>query len=351
MSKVLIIGSNYFNYITSVSNAFKALGWETQTETYELPVHPFKGKLKWKHKLSFDKTSIVNQNRIDYSQYIFKRFESYKPDLVFILNGGILTTQVLSNMKSKCKVVIWMYDTIQRYPQCINHIDCVDYFFCFEQSDLEYYDKLGKNALFLPQACDTDIYHPIDNVDKDIDILFVGTLYKYQKRIDLLKSVIAAFPNKQIKVYGIYKPWYKGLIKCLLRERRDIFMNHNISTKEANLLYNRAKVVLNIHHESQVDGANPKVFEISGSGAYQICDANSYIRSLFPNDEIGLYQNEKELLNQIEFALDPSHSDVCRKKAQAARQIVVNQHTFVNRMTTVLEKIGYSFPGNKNHKA
>lgn len=349
MSKVLIIGSNYYDFITSVSSAFTSLGWETVTETYELPVHPFKGILKWKHKLSIHKQALIEQNRIDYSHYLFNQFNTHKPDLVFIMNGGILTDQVLINMKSQCKVVIWMYDTIKRYPQCINHIDCVDKFFCFEQSDLEYYNKIGKNAFFLPQACDTDIYHPIICNQKDIDILFVGTLYKYQKRIDLLKAVIAAFPDKRIMIYGIYKPWYKGLLKCLFRERRDIFMNHNVSTKEANILYNKAKVVINIHHETQLFGANPKVFEICGSGAYQICDANPYISSLFPNNEVGLYRNKEELLHQIAFALEPSHANICQKKALEAREIIVNRHTYLNRIATVLEKTGFTVSQTTNH--
>jgi spore maturation protein CgeB len=38
---------------------------------------------------------------------------------------------------------------------------------------------------------------------------------------------------------------------------------------------------LNIHHEQSQNGANPKVFEICGSGSYQICDANPYIESFF----------------------------------------------------------------------
>ena len=118
-------------------------------------------------------------------------------------------------------------------------------------------------------------------------------------------------------------------------------MNHNVSTEEANALYNRAKIVLNIHHETQSNGANPKVLEISGSGAYQICDSNPYILSIFPNKEIGLYQSKEELFQQIEFALNPANAIICQKKANAARQIVANHHTFINRITTVLEKTGY----------
>jgi len=168
---------------------------------------------------------------------------------------------------------------------------------------------------------------------KDIDILFVGNLYGYKKRIQYLREVVKVFPENKILIYGNYKPYYKNLLKWLFRERRDIYMNKNAPCREVNLLYNRARVVLNIHHEQSQNGANPKVFEICGSGAYQVCDKNPYISSLFPNNEVGLYSNQEEFIDCIADALKNDKINL----AKAAHDLVCSEHTYLHRIGEALK--------------
>lgn len=94
-------------------------------------------------------------------------------------------------------------------------------------------------------------------------------------------------------------------------------------------------MVLNIHHEQQVYGANPKVYEISGAGAYQICDINPYLEKIYPNNEISFYKDEKELIDTIHNVLK---NDMW-KYSEAAYEIVHNNHTYENRIKYVLEII------------
>jgi spore maturation protein CgeB len=206
-----------------------------------------------------------------------------------------------------------------------------DAFFCFEKDDVSELLSRGINAYFLPQACDTTTYHPLF-LQKDIDILFVGTLYGYPKRIEFLKKIIACFKDYNIQIYGIYKPIYKNPIKWLFREHRKIFRNKNISPQEVNQLYNRAKICINIHHEQSKNGANPKVFEIAGSKSFQIADWNPYLETLFPENEIVLYHSEDELISLINSYLK---KDTAVQTEKAYRN-VINNHTFVNRIREVL---------------
>ena len=170
---------------------------------------------------------------------------------------------------------------------------------------------------------------------KDLDIVFAGDLWQSKKRRQLIQAVVSHYNDRTIRVWGIYKPWYKGFWQWITRERRDVYTNRNASAEQLNLDYNRAKVVLNIHHEQQKDGANPKVFEICASGAYQLCDANPYIESLFPNGEVGLYHNEQELFALIDYALTHDMS----AQAQAAREQIISHHTFKQRIETVLHAV------------
>ena len=129
-------------------------------------------------------------------------------------------------------------------------------------------------------------------------------------------------------------------MKCLLREKRDIYKNVNIPPAKVNELFGRTKIALNIHHEQTFHGANQRLFEACGAGVYQICDANPYIESLFPNGEIGLYHNEQELLQLIGWALEENNVQERERRAAAACKIVTEQHTFLARVREMLEIIG-----------
>lgn len=217
-------------------------------------------------------------------------------------------------------------------PTATPNLQFADKVFCYEQTDIDYLkNEQNIEALFLPQAADTALYRPL-SVAKDLDIVFAGDLWQSRKRRQLVQAVVSHYADRKICVWGIYKPWYKGVWQWLTRERRDVYTNRNASAEQLNLDYNRAKVALNIHHEQQKDGANPKVFEICASGAYQICDANPYIETLFPNGEVGLYHNELELFSLIDYALTHDMS----AQAQAAHEQIISRHTFTQRIETVL---------------
>lgn len=335
MPKILIIGTNYFNFNQSLASAFQTLGRTVHLESYDEPIHPFRGWLKWRHKFSLNREKLREKHVAKYQKHILSQFQNIDPDLVLVLNGAILKPETLTLFRENAKVVLWMYDSVFRYPKCMNHIDFVDYAFFYEQKDVAHYQALGKKAYFLPQAADVNLYYPTKN-QKILDILFVGVLYRYLKRIHLLTKVAEKFSSRKIKIVGKYKPIEKNIFKWLFREKRSVFTNRNVSPSEVNTLYNQSRMVTNIHHETQVEGANPKVFEICASGAYQICDYNPYIASLFPNGEIGLYKNEQELFDLIEDALKNDKSEQAKK----AYEIVMENHTFEARMKEVLQIIG-----------
>jgi len=342
MKKVLIISSPFYDYQISVSRAFEALGYQVKIETYDEPIHPFKGLLKWRHKFTNDKERLRAQSRAKYDAYIKQVYDDYQPDIVFSYNGTILLDERLDYFRQKSKVLLWMYDSVQRpdRARCEKHIDHADAVFCFEERDVDYYAKQGKTAYFLPLACDTTVYYPIENQNKDIDILFVATLYTSQKRMRLIKTVVNRFPDARILVYGWYKPFVKTPLKCLFREKRSVYKNRNIPPVKVNELFSHTKIALNIHHEQSFYGANQRLFEACGAKTYQICDANPYIESLFPNGEVGLYHKEEELFSLINWALDENNKQERERRAEAAYQIISEKHTFLSRVREMLEKVG-----------
>jgi len=329
---VLIIGPNYFNFPQAASASFEREGWSSVIDLYDTPVHPYTTLMKWRYKLSHHKERIRNRSRQQYNTHILDVFLKTSPALVFIMNGEILSDETLDIMRRSAKVVVWLFDNRDRLPDALSHVDHADKLFCYEQDDVDWYARQGKKAWFLPQACDTETYHPLD-VSKDIDILFIGNLYTSPKRMKTMQGVVEHFSSDYIiKVYGRYKPWFKGFFTWLTREHREIYMNKMIAPDRVNELYNRAKVVLNIHQELQKDGANPRTFEIPASGAWQICDYNPYIEKLFNPGEIGIYHNLDELYDLIEKGLKQDMS----ANAQRARINVLEHHTFDVRIKYIL---------------
>lgn len=335
MPRALIIGPSYYHFTDAAASAFSQAGYQVSICAYDTPVDPYDIWHRLGYKMAADKEAFRRLNRAARQQVFTSSFDGFVPDTVFIMNGEMLLPETLDYFRGRARVALWCFDSVMHIPVIEGHIDHVDRFYCYDRGDVEHYAAQGKEALFLPQAADTSVYFPTGDAIKDIDILFVGDLYHSPRRQRYIRGVIGAFPDKRIKVAGIYKPWYKNPVKTLLRERRDIYTNRNVSPEEVNKLYNRARVVLNIHNEQQTDGANPKVFEICASGAYQICDANPYIRNLFPCGEVGLYDTAEQMHALVREALEGDMS----ARASAARKKVMESHTFGTRIATVIKDL------------
>lgn len=337
MGKVLIISTPFFGYQNSVARAFKSYGFETQIDTYELPVNPFKGRNKWEHKFCRDREAFEQKNYALYNAYIKPVFDSCRPDIVFIYDGSILLDETLDYFRKSAKVIIWMYDSVQnpRFSRCLTHIDHCDAFFCFEQKDVELYERMGRKAFFLPLACDTFVYHSLPGTAKDIDIFFAGAIYSSVRRKKALEAIADRYADRELLFYGKYKPFEKGPLQCLFRGGRDVFMNKNIPPVAVNEMLNRSRIAINIHHEQTMSGANQRVFEVCGAGTYQICDTNPYLERLFPSGEVGLFHNEEEMFSMIDYALSHDMSS----QAAAAQRIVLGGHTFEARVGEMLKHV------------
>lgn len=334
--KVLIVSPNFFYFSESIATAFRKLGWQVELSKFDTPVHPYNLQNKLKYKISNKKSEIIEAGRKLFSESVKNKFESFCPSLVFIVNGDALHADITASFHTSAKVVIWFFDSIVKYPDMKKNIPFADAVFCYERSDIDLIKtEFNITSTFLPQAADLSRYYKIYDIKKKYDIVFAGDIWQSEKRQRILHKVIESFPEKKILVWGIYKPWYKGIWKWITRERRDIYMNRNVDSETLNKSYNESRIVLNIHNEQQNDGANPKVYEISATGSYQICDANPYIQSLFNNDEIGMYHTDEECIKLIDRALKINHEKECLM----AKEKIEKYHTFDSRIKCVLNEI------------
>lgn len=333
--KVLIIGPKFHYFNQSVGRAFETLGWSVVIEAYDTPLHPYSIKNRIRYKLTKNRSLLRQESQRAFKIHIEEVFERENPDLIFILNGDILTPLTVSRFQLKVPVVIWLFDSLQRYPDCVVNLSQADLVYCYEQEDIpSIREQTGIEAIFLSQAVDPSLYHSIPHVRKEYDILFAGDIYQSDKRKRLLQAVVKHFPDKKIRIWGRYKPWYKNFWQWLCRERRDIYMNRNIDVKKLNEEYNKAHVVLNIHAEQQRNGANPKLYEIAAAGARQVCDSNSYIDVITQGSDVLLYCDESEMLQQLERTLGAT-----RIEGERFADRVKENHTYEARIREVCRQV------------
>lgn len=332
MKKVLIVGPEFYNYYLSVEKAFKNLGFQTKTISYETDVSSFGERIAY--HLSFDKAAFMEKKRKRFNDDVLKIYSSFKPDLVFIIQASEVYKETVEKMKD-CKKVLWMMDSIFRNKRGYAIRTSVDYIFVFEKTDISrLWDSEKIKAWFLPLALDETVYFPTVKT-KEIDILFIGALYEH--RIALLEKMCQEFKGYNIKIYGNYYSPVRRPFYHLFRKNKDTFLNKNIPPATVNQLYNRSKICLNIHHTQNKHGVNQRFFEISGSKSFQLVDYNEYIAENFSSEEIMTYRSAQDMLEKIAVVLKGGINT--EAIAEKAYNKVISGHTFTHRMKHVLDFI------------
>lgn len=335
MKKLLIIGPLFYEYSKSVGRAFEKEGFTVNIldEWVEGSIENFKEKITY--HIAKDKDAFFNKKYEVFNKKVRSRYNDFKPDIVFIIRGVILTEETLLFMKSS-RLVLWMMDSIFLVSNTLKNIALYDHVFLFEKEDIPLLkERHNIDAWFLPLALDESVYFPIPATEKSIDILFVGNLY--DKRLALLKKVIEKFPAINIKIYGDYFSKLRNIGRYLFRKDKKYFTNSTVAPSELNKLYSQAKICLNIHHSQSVYGVNQRFFEIAGAGALQVCDSHGFISDNFEPSEILIYNTEDELYAIIEDVLN-DYDKYTNNRADAFKK-VREFHTFSNRAKYVLQTI------------
>lgn len=163
-----VYGFNYFNYLESITYAFKELGHNVRM-FYEPDIN--------------DKAGI---------QKLKEEILGYKPDLFLNFGGNYCFDIIDSNFlnKLKCKKVYQYADSIRRIESEKQNLDGYDLILVFEPSDVEYiYDKFGIKAVLWQVGAAEEIYSSFLISDaKPYDICFVGGMT--EERLIFMEQVV-----------------------------------------------------------------------------------------------------------------------------------------------------------------
>ncbi|GAB6431274.1 MULTISPECIES: glycosyltransferase [unclassified Bacillus (in: firmicutes)] len=340
--KALIIGPSFFDYNESLAISFNKNGIDTDILSYEYENKGFKDVLKYS---LFPKLSIhafKNKRILDFNKLILKKIGQYNPSFVILIKGDYILEETLVTIKKenpKIKLVLWMMDSLHRFPKIFSTLKQYDYIVSFDKND-DQFVKPKEKFIYIPMGYNAEIYYPINCV-KDIDFCFVG--YGYRNRKEILNELVRVFSNNGLNMvivgrYGeLKKPISYIYSKLKYRHLHKVVRNKNIQPYQLNELYSRSKICLNINFENH-KGVNPRTFEIAATNSFQLTDYNEEVSNFFKeNDEIVIYENVQDLVKKIEYYLN--NSALREEIASKSYKKAICRDSMIRRVQHFLEKI------------
>ena len=204
--------------------------------------------------------------------------------------------------------VWWAIDTHMDFAWYAEKARDFDYVFAAQLDGSSKLKDLGLPAIWLPLACDPAIHGQRD-VRKRFDVAFVGHVAD-GPRAELLHAIEQNFPNTVIG-------------QCHFEDMAET--------------YSASRIVFN---RSVRNDVNMRVFEGLASGALLVTNdlAENGQNELFLNEtHLVTYRERDELVDKIEFYL--RHDGLRKRIAAAGQNAVISNHTYLHRMTAILDTI------------
>lgn len=246
----------------------------------------------------------------------------HRADIVLVFKGAHLDPATIAALRplSAARWVNWFPDGPHLLDLSLRIGAAYDWCFIFDSSMVARHRALGRRAEYLAEGFDPG-YHRTMAVEKAAShrIAFVGS---YEP---LRAAALAAVSDLGLSARG--PGWPRGPLYG------DAFVR----------AFAEADVALNIHQffgdspegERYGTGANRRVFELSGIGTVQLCDAKADIHRHFrEGEEIVLFRTPQELrAAAIRLLADPEERACV---AARARVRAVREHTWRHRLEELL---------------
>ena len=328
MKKVLLIAPDFNNYTDAFSRSISKCGYNVK----HLSFTPYNWKTALLKKMHLSQEKLIAQEIDAFNIKILNKYKLFLPDFVIAINGDFIKEATLKEM-GNTKKGLWLYDSITRYPRIADNWNYYDLHYVFEQSDIAILNGQGKKAVFLPQGYDDAVYAPIEKKCQDIDISFVGAMYGDRK--ETLEHIARHFDSLKIEFYGSYvlKRDFRAYVRFLGSDFSKVFKNKRITHEEANLLYAKSKININILHEQSKAGWNARLDEILGAAGFQLVSHNDLISQRY-SGMLDTFKTKEELVSKIEYYLShPELRDAMRLKGYRWTK---NNETYIHRFRQIM---------------
>lgn len=302
MRKIMIVSTKFRWYGDSFADAFRMCGCDVLLckESVRVEKSDFLRYLKYRTHLI--KAKDYDDIRNNINRRVIEKFNNYKPDLFLVVMGNQITPETLKYINLSCPTAVVLTDTREAYPFYDSVVPLYTKSYTYEITNLTYYKSIGANIDSLFGLVDEKMYFPIDNVQKRIDISFVGFMNAERKA--LLEKIYNDFPGLKMEFWGQYLTSHNPIayFHYFFSKKKNVFKNKVIHYSKVNEIYNASKICLNLNGVQSVEGWGSRLTEILGTKSFQIVKENLSIKKEF-NNCLATYKSYEELKTKITFFL------------------------------------------------
>jgi hypothetical protein len=234
-----------------------------------------------------------------------------KYDVLFIYSGQGVLPETLKAARAKgMKVVLRMWDALSFMPHVEALLPYVDLFFTFEQTDVAGVAARHPHlhAEYMCLFADPAVFYPIDNPNRDIDLIFAGAARS--GRTELLQEVAKFCANRGyvFRVFGdrfFHKKYRPGQQKIFEKKFPDLakVVQPGVPLAKVNDLYAKAKICLNQQISEQV-GLPLRTFECMGAGLCQLTNRPGTLDLHFKDgNELSVFDSTEELFQKLDWLM------------------------------------------------
>lgn len=262
--------------------------------------------------------------------------DSIRPDLMLTVFGFDLSEASLAHLKQRgiTRACWWLNDPFQ-FKRSLAKANSYDFLFSNSLGSVDDYHRAGvDHAYWLPTACAPEVHrHLPPRPDYLCEVCFAGDWSPLREA--WCEKLAEHF---DVRVFG---PWKKKL-------RRDSLLWGRVhdgffTPEDMARMFASADVVFNLHswYGKWDHGTNPRLFEAAGCGTCQVVDWKRDIPELFDcSSEIITYRDMGDLVVQVRELLRDGERRA--RLADHAQTRAYAEHTYANRMKTLLATIGAS---------
>lgn len=219
---------------------------------------------------------------------------------------------------------VWMIS----HPDRVNEGELDGFDHIFVASDV--YAEILKSETKAPvsvlhQATDPEVFYPAENPVKIHPLLFIGNSRKEYR------TMVRWCIEQKIDV-SVFGSLWQGIIPP------EVIKGEYVPNDQVYRYYSGSKILLNDHWDTMRDNGflSNRLFDGSAAGAFILTDPVRGLAEVF-GDSIAVAGTEQEFRDQVEHFL--AHPEEARAKADAARQIVLENHTFEHRVLEIIRTV------------
>jgi spore maturation protein CgeB len=254
----------------------------------------------------------------------------FRPDVIYVQNLSVFPPALLAEFRGNGLLVGQIASELPRPPQ-------LEPFDLILTSFPHYVPRLraqGHRSEYLRIGFDPRALEAVGNVERDLDVAFVGSLGRGQHSAGNV-AVAQAAGRIPLSVWGPgidEWPPDSSIRKAYKGEAWGINMLR---------VFARSRIVLNRHIDVAEDYANNmRLFEATGMGALLLTDDKRNLSDLFtPGVEVVTYGDAEELVRQVDEYL--GNDTAAELVAKAGQRRTLGEHSYSHRMrelVSILER-------------